>query len=79
VSGVCHILNVIWLKDLDSDDHWIWLLSILIAILLNWLVFDVISVLLAKSSNMFFKIFRNKGYYYDKDLHDEVALRIVEY
>jgi hypothetical protein len=53
-------------------------LSLVIAILFDFLVLDMLAVALAKNSDVFFNIFRHKGYYYDKKLHDDIGAYITD-
>lgn len=72
VAVACLVLNMIYMKDQDQSDHGWWILSIVIAVAFELLVLDVIWVQLASKTDVVFNIGRKKGYYYEKELHDDV-------
>jgi len=51
-------------------------LQLVIAVVFDLCLLDVLAVLLAKKNDVIFNIFKLKGYWYDKQLHEDVATYI---
>ncbi len=66
-------MNVILMAGEDQKDQAYWFLQIIIAVAFKLIILEVLDVYLAKSSDFIFKICKFKGFYYDKDLHEDVA------
>ena len=69
-----NVISILVMKQQSWSDMGWWILSIALAVMYNLCLFNVLYVIMAKSSEKMHTLLKKRGFYYDKDLQEDYLI-----